>query len=95
MRLQGQLKVICFSYWFSSEGVTLHGTILTMLIAFCVRLRNLIWCRDYNYFFSPRGKRGIMEGLLLQEATHLVISLRMSAVDRGKARIRTQKHGQM
>lgn len=32
-----------------------------------------------------------MEGLLLQEATHLVISLRMSAVDRGKARIRTQK----
>ena len=94
MRLQGQLKVTCFSYWFSSEGATLHGTIVTMLIAFCVRLRNLICCRDYNYFFSPRGKRGVMEGLLLQEATHLVISLRMSALDRGKARIRRQKHGQ-
>lgn len=46
------------------------------------------------FFFTARGKRGVMEGLLFQEATHLVISLRRSAVDRGKARIRKQKHGQ-
>lgn len=95
MQLQGQLKVIYFRYWFSNEGVTLYGTILTILIVFCMRLRNLVWCHAYNFFFfTARGKRGVMEGLLFQEATHLVISLRRSAVDRGKARIRTQKHGQ-
>lgn len=51
MQLQGQLKVIYFRYWFSNEGVTLYGTILTILIVFCMRLRNLVWCHAYNFFF--------------------------------------------
>lgn len=51
MQLQGQLKVLYFRYWFSNEGVTLYGTILTILIAFCMRLRNLVWCHAYNIFF--------------------------------------------
>ena len=51
MQLQGQLKVLYFRYWFSNEGVTLYGTILTILIAFCMRLRNLVWCHAYNFFF--------------------------------------------